>query len=105
MRATLITHMGPREQDRRARWTKKCEKTATYKHGRGLRRRCPEVGFWEVGVSRRQNNLTDGCLPFLTKRQKLRHNAWARIFENLHLFTFLRAHPAERFFALDCAAG
>jgi hypothetical protein len=44
------------------------------------------------------------CLPFLTKRQKLCDKGRARIFENLHLFTFLRAHPAERFFALDCAA-
>jgi hypothetical protein len=32
------------------------------------------------------------------------NKARARIFENLHLFTFLRAHSAERFFALDCAA-
>jgi hypothetical protein len=31
------------------------------------------------------------------------NKARARIFENLHLFTFLRAHPAERFFAWDCA--
>jgi len=33
MRATLITYMGHRERPQR-RWTKECEKTATYKHGR-----------------------------------------------------------------------
>ena len=66
----------------------------------GLVPRSPLVRSWRFG----QNNLTDGCLPFLTKRQKLCNKARARIFENLHLFAFLRAHPAERFFALDCAA-
>jgi hypothetical protein len=58
-----------------------------------------------VGITpNSENNPTHNNLPFLTKRQKLRHTARARILENLHLFTFLRTHAAERFFALACAA-
>jgi hypothetical protein len=102
------TNLHTRRQDcdssaRCDRLTGKPEVTFSRLSG-GLRRRCPEVGLQEVGVFRRQNNLTDGCLPSLTKRQKLCNKARARIFENLHLFAFLRAHAAERFSALDCAA-
>jgi hypothetical protein len=59
----------------------------------------PEVSVDEVGVSRRETGPTDGCLPFLTKRQMLCDKARARIFGNLHLFT-LCEHTLQRDFSL-----